>query len=68
MHDEVSAGQSDAERHYVAAGAVHEAVALLMNHHGLTRSDAVERLRDISTEVGIKLHEAAALVLCLQGP
>jgi len=47
---------------------IHEAVALLMRRRRLTRSDAFDRLHEIATEVGIKLHEAATLVLSFEEP
>jgi AmiR/NasT family two-component response regulator len=44
---------------------VDRATALLMKRRRLSRSEALARLRDIAAEVGLKLHEAAALVLSL---
>jgi AmiR/NasT family two-component response regulator len=62
MPEEGSApGRPDAEQ----AAVVDRAADLLMRRRRVTRSDALDRLRDIAGEVGIKLHEAAALVLSL---
>ena len=59
-------GRPAAEQSGAAPEIVHEAVALLMKQRRLTRSDALHRLHEIAGEVGIKQHEAAALVLSLE--
>jgi AmiR/NasT family two-component response regulator len=59
-----TSGRSDHEH----ADVVDQAAGLLMKRRRLTRSDALDRLGEIASEVGVKLHEAAALVLSLEEP
>jgi AmiR/NasT family two-component response regulator len=48
------------------ADIVHQAVALLVRRRRLSRPDALDRLHDIAADVGIRLHDAADLLLSLE--